>query len=237
MGNGPMTQPLETNVAVTAESLTIQAYRRLRAGILAGELPPDQKLKVESLRQTLGFGASPIREALSLLTSDGLVERFDNRGFRVANVSLADFDDLQQARCWLEDRALREAVKHGKQDWEEEVMIAQHRLVRTPRSIQAGSEVLTNPAWEELHKLFHMTLISACPSKTLLRICDQLYDRNTRYRSLAMSKSQAPRQWKDEHAAIVEAVIDRDADVAAERLVQHYTRTGQILRASLDLPP
>src|SRR5260221_10901284 len=199
MGSGQIV-PLEIQPAApSAESLTIQAYHRLRADILSGSLPPDQKLKVEYLRRIFGIGASPIREALSLLTSDGLVERFDNRGFRVANASLADFDDLQQARCWLEDRALREAIAHGDRAWEEEIVLAQHRLVRTPRSLEAGGEILTNPEWEVLHKRFHMTLIAACPSKTLLRICDQLYDPNTRYRNLAMSRPAAPRPPKRAH--------------------------------------
>ena len=70
-------------------SLTIRAYSKLRAQIISGALAPGQRLKVETLRDLLEVGATPIREALSLLTSDGLVERLDKRGFRVSEVSLA----------------------------------------------------------------------------------------------------------------------------------------------------
>ncbi|MGI9492376.1 MAG: GntR family transcriptional regulator, partial [Geminicoccaceae bacterium] len=61
---------------------------------------------MDELRQAYGSGSSPIREALSLLTSDGLVERVDQRGFRVSLVSAETFDELLTTRCWLEERAL-----------------------------------------------------------------------------------------------------------------------------------
>ena len=60
-------------------SVTAQIYDRARSDILTGVLEPGQKLKIDELRQAYGSGSSPIREALSLLTSDGLVERVDQR--------------------------------------------------------------------------------------------------------------------------------------------------------------
>ena len=62
-------------------SATRGAYLTLRNMILTGQLPAGQKLKIEQLRGILKTGASPVREALSLLTSDMLVERIDQRGF------------------------------------------------------------------------------------------------------------------------------------------------------------
>ena len=89
------------------ESITSRAYAQLRSDIMSGRLEPGRKLKIEELRKLYDVGTSPIREALSLLTSDKFVERIDQRGFRVATVSLSDFDELLKTRCWLEERALR----------------------------------------------------------------------------------------------------------------------------------
>ena len=75
-------------------SATHQAYAELRRLILRGELAPGQKLKVDDLKMRLELGASPIREALSLLTSDHLVERFDNRGFRTAEANRQNFEEI-----------------------------------------------------------------------------------------------------------------------------------------------
>jgi GntR family carbon starvation induced transcriptional regulator len=65
----------------TDTSTTQKTYLALRKMIVAGDIKPGEKLKIEGLRKRLDAGASPIREALSLLTSDNLVERIDQRGF------------------------------------------------------------------------------------------------------------------------------------------------------------
>ena len=74
------------------------------------ELAPGEKLKIDGLRRRLETGASPIREALSLLTSDNLVERLDQRGFRTAEVSAENFHEILVLRCTLEDLALRDKI-------------------------------------------------------------------------------------------------------------------------------
>ena len=67
----------------TSESMTSRVYSLMRNDIISGALKPGMKLKVEQLRGQYKVGTSPIREALSLLTSDHLVERIDQRGFIV----------------------------------------------------------------------------------------------------------------------------------------------------------
>ena len=214
-------------------SLTIRTYSRLRAQIISGALAPGLRLKVETLRDLLEVGATPIREALSLLTSDGLVERLDKRGFRVSEVSLAEYDDMHRTRCWFEERALRESVAKGDQEWEDRLVLVHHRLRRLPRTFENETGTHSNPEWERMHKLFHMSLLAASPSKTLLQFCDQLHDRLNRYRSVAAVGAHAPRDWKTEHDLIAEAVLDRNADLAVSRLMQHYSRTTDILMETL----
>lgn len=217
----------------TGGSLTLQAYRRLREDILSGVLLPASRLKIEALMARHATGATPIREALSLLTSDGLVERLDNRGFRVAAVSRADFEELLKTRCWLEGRALAESIAAGDAAWEEQVVLALHRLSRTPRTADEGA-ILADVHWEALHKAFHRTLISACGSSILLRFCDQLYDRNIRYRQLAGPRSYPGRHIGTEHEAIAEAALGHDAEKAVTHLTQHYEQTGRFLAAWFD---
>ena len=216
-----------SDVAGSSISITQRVYDDLRARIVSGELPPGARLKVESMKQMLDAGASPIREALSLLTSDQLVERLDQRGFRVAPVSGDEFREILKLRCALEDMALRESLAAGTQEWEEELVLMHHRMVRTPRDRVAE--------FEAHHKVFHMTLIRACTSPILLRFCDRLYDLNIRYRFLAgRTKGYQARDVSKEHADILAAALDRDADFASACLLQHYRRTGQFLAERLD---
>ncbi len=213
----------------STESMTQQAYTRLREDIISGQLPPGQKLKIEVLRGIYDVGTSPIREALSLLTSDHFVERIDQRGFKVASVSATEFDELLKTRCWLEEKALRESIAHGESSWEEQVVLAAYRLTRIPRS-EADGHFVSNIEWEKRHKHFHMTLISACRSSYLLKFCDQLYDQNVRYRQVAGKLAYPSRDIAAEHGAICDAVLARDADLASELLIGHYVNTGNFLK-------
>jgi GntR family transcriptional regulator, carbon starvation induced regulator len=224
-------QPLD---GASGQSLTIRAYTELRERIISGALRPGQRLKIESLRDQIGAGATPIREALSLLTSDGLVERLDKRGFRVSGVSLADYDDLHRTRCFLEEHALRESIARGDQAWEDRLVLVTHRLRRLPRTVANEAGTHSNPEWERMHKTFHMTLLAGSPSPTLIQFCDQLHDRLNRYRSLAATGGQGlSRDWKTEHEGIAEAAINRDVEESIARLMQHYERTTEILRITI----
>ena len=194
--------------------------------IVTGDLRPGEKLKIDALRQRLSTGASPIREALSLLTSDNLVERIDQRGFRTADVSAANFAEILNLRCTLEDMALRESIAHGDQAWEEAIVLAHHRMQRA-KDARSGN-------FEELHKAFHMALLANAPSPILLKFCSQLYDLNIRYRYLAGSAlNYQRRDVGDEHAGILSAAIKRDADDASARLLNHYRMTGDFLSGLL----
>lgn len=222
----------DMDVNTTSTSLTSQTYQRIRNMIMQGILAPGKKLKIESLRASLGAGASPIREALSLLTSDHLVERIDQRGFRVALVSGEAFRELLKTRCWLEERALRESIEHGDAQWEEDVVLADHRLNRTPRSIDDRSYI-ANTEWEPKHKQLHMALLSACGSSILLKFCNQLYDQNIRYRNISGIMAYSKRDTNNEHQHIVKLVLERKADEAVKALINHYTTTGKYLSKQL----
>lgn len=218
--------PEKATPETNGSSLTTQAFRKIYSMIIQGDLKPGEKLKIESLRNTLGVGASPLREALSLLTAEQLIERIDQRGFRVSHINSEAFDELLKTRCWLEERALRESMQSKDPDWEEQVLLAHHRLKRPDRTLEDGS---LNSEWEDQHKAFHMSLLSACGSSILLKICDQLYDQNIRYRNVSGIYVSAERKVGDEHSAILDYVLKGDEDKAVEELLSHYRKTGKLL--------
>ncbi len=212
--------------------MTSRVLTQMRSDIISGALEPGRKLKIEELRQKYDVGTSPIREALSLLTSDHLVERLDQRGFRVMKVSLDEYEELLRTRIWLEERALRESIAQGQSGWEEQVVLAAYRLSRVPRS-DATDAFIANMEWEDRHKHFHMTLLAACNSSILLKFCNQLYDQNTRYRHLSGPSAYPSRDVNAEHGAICDAVLARNADLATELLIAHYQHTSDFLRGRI----
>jgi DNA-binding GntR family transcriptional regulator len=215
-----------TDLASTEGSATQRAYQTLRQMIVTGELRPGEKLKIHGLKDRLNTGASPLREALSLLTSDNLVERHDQRGFTTAEISTQNFQEILLLRSTLEDLALRESIANATQEWEEEVVLSHHRMLRA----ESGDQVV----FEQLHKAFHMALLANAASPIMLKYCSQLYDLNIRYRYLAGSGlSYQRRDVREEHKNIVDAVVARDAETASIRLLQHYKRTGDYLAGLL----
>ena len=110
------------------EKISIGPYEHIRDDIVAGTLPPDAKLKIRELRQLYKTGTSPLREALSKLVAEGLAIQAENRGFRVAGADLAHYDEMVQAKCWIESIALRDSIAHGSDKWEHGVLIASYDL-------------------------------------------------------------------------------------------------------------
>ncbi len=209
-------------------TLATDVYSRLRHDILSGVLPPGEKLRVDFMRDRYSVGNSPIREALNRLSSDGLVVREDQKGFHVARVSRTELEELIRTRCWLEDLALRESIAHGGTAWEENLVLAFHRLSRVPRSSKERT-YSANPEWEALHRAFHAALIGAARSRWLDGFCDQLRDQADRYRQFAVAASYPRRNELDEHRLIFEAAIDGNADEAVRHLNAHYQRTADII--------
>ncbi|MEP2029223.1 MAG: GntR family transcriptional regulator [Paracoccaceae bacterium] len=209
------------------KSATHGAYRTLREMILTGELPAGEKLKIDRLRGLLNTGASPIREALSLLTSDMLVERIDQRGFRAAPVSKSNFEEILLLRCNLEETALRTSIANADAAWENRLVLIHHHM---KKANQQGSL-----AFEIGHKAFHMALLENSKLPMLQRYCSQLYDLNIRYRNLAAGgPSYRKRDIAAEHQQIFDAALDRDTDNATRHLIDHYRRTGEYLSSQMD---
>ncbi|MGX9963518.1 GntR family transcriptional regulator [Roseomonas sp. F4] len=214
-------------------TLATQVYRRLRSDLIDGILPPGRKLKVQVLAADYGTGASPVREALSSLAAEGLVERLDQRGFRAAPITLADFEELLRARCWVEEVALRESILAGDALWEERLVVARYRLANLPRRTDPSSP-RDDPAWDAAHIAFHRALVGACPSPTMLGFCETLRERASRYRSVALTAAYPSRDVAAEHEALAEATLARKVPEACALLVEHYRRTAGYLRLALE---
>lgn len=203
-------------------------YERIRADILAGHLRPGRRLQIKAMMESYEVGQTPLREALNRLSADGLVAAEDQRGFTVPGISAEELAELTRTRCWLEERALRESMAQATEAWEEAVLLAGHRLLRTPRGLDSADPA-ADALWEARHRAFHDLLVSNCGSRWLVGFCAQLTDRHQRYRRLAARRAFPRRDVQAEHQAILDAVLRRDADGAVALLTAHYTATADII--------
>ncbi len=207
--------------------------KRLRQAIMTGELAPGAKLRLDALRAQLGLAVSrsPLREALSRLGAEGLVLIEDGRGYRVVPISKKNLQEIAKLRIHSEGFALREAIVKGDQAWLEAVQAAESRLRAIKRDDNMPPD--RQEAWEEAHHDFHMKLLEACDMPLLLSHCNTLHDLNDRYRRLFLARNPYDRDVNAEHAAIVAATLERNADLACALLAQHIQRTTQNIYHSL----
>ena len=212
-------------------TLATTVYDRIRNDVLTGNLQPGSWLRLRELIDIYETGNSPLREALSRLASNGVVDWEENRGFSVPTASIDGLKELFRTRCWMEEVALRKSILNGDNAWEERVVLAFHWLSHDSMK-KVGADDQRSAEWAQHHRNFHMALISACGSRVMVDYCEQLQSRTFRYGNLA-ARSECPgRNELEEHRALQDAVLQRNADLAVSLLQDHYRTTCRILLAS-----
>lgn len=220
-----MVSNLEQNKIVKIDRThASNAYEQIRIDIINGTLPAASKLKTRTLAERFDVGLSPIREALSRLSSEGWVKQSDHRGFSVVPVSVDELWDLHNARCMLNESGLRASIEFGDTAWEDNVLLRCIRISRMqrPADMSVGAEA---EQWNVMHRAFHTSLVSACRSNRIIHYCEQLFDEIERYRRLGLSSNNSRGHVADEHKEIADAAVARDADLAVKLLTSHFTRT------------
>ena len=202
--------------------------QRLREDILSGTLQPEQRLKFEELRFRYAASVATLREALLHLVSEGLVQSEQNRGFAVAPVSVADFQDITERRVEFEKQAIADSIAHGNDVWEAEIVTSLHLLLKLAEG--AGTR---SPEWPARHRRFHQALVARCQSPWLLHFRSVLFDQAERYRSLGRRYRKAPRDVSAEHKALADTALDRDVSKAVLLSEKHIRSTADNVIANV----
>ena len=205
------------------KTIAADLAHRLKEDIITCRLKPGEPLKFEDLRNKFSASFTTLREALMALVADGLVVNEQQRGFHVASATMSELIDITEARVLIEADALRKSIARGGDSWESGVMSALHRLNRIEE--HATGLLAEDPDWRKAHRDFHLQLVSACGSPTLLSIRTSLFDRSERFRSLSAAFRPRSRDKSGEHRALMTAAIARDADQAVALIERHIRAT------------
>jgi DNA-binding GntR family transcriptional regulator len=171
------------------------------------------------------------------LAEQGLVKGEPQQGFQVVDLSVEDLRDLTDARLEFESLTLRHALVDGDIEWESRLMAAHHRLSRSSQ-LDTDDPQRLNDDWVAAHAEIHHTLLDGCANQRLKDIAESLRDAAELYRRWSVPLGQgSPRDVASEHAAILAAVLARDADRAVECLRSHIEYTTNVLLASLTAEP
>jgi len=220
----PASLPDTSEPAAEAGTLSERAASLVEHDILAGNLAPGARLGIVDLVERYEIGATPLREGLSRLVSRGLIVGIGQRGFRVADVSREDLDDITCMRTAVEIEAIRLAITHGDDAWEAGILSSLHQMRRHIE--RTGNEFREGAGdFDRLHKRFHTALLAACGSGRMLAAHADLYDQAYRYRRVMMRQFDSGKKFVRAHQLLADCVLSRDVPGAQAMLVEHLRST------------
>jgi GntR family transcriptional regulator, rspAB operon transcriptional repressor len=211
-----------------APALKDQAFARLRALILSGELEAGTFISERQMVERLKMSKTPIRVAFERLEQDGFVEILPQRGVRVRELSEQDVVDHYDLRIaletWIVRRAARRRTPEDVEALQRRIEV-QERLRRKVERSTGRTRTRDVTAYSDEDARFHAMLAELAANAEVIRILanqrerlTQIVARHIRDDPALLSSSIA------EHGAIVDAVAAGDGERAARAVEEHLER-------------
>ncbi|MCE1238923.1 MAG: GntR family transcriptional regulator [Azonexaceae bacterium] len=211
---------------IAPTALYQEVAERLRQRIFAHELTPGTWIDEQKLAEQYGISRTPLREALKVLASEGLVELKPRRGCYVTEISRQDLDDIFPLMAMLEGRCAAEAVaKAGAGDIE--------ALKEIHERLEAAARDGRIDAFFEANQEFHRKIQELSGNRWLLSVIQDLRKVLKLSRLHSLSLEGRLQQSLDEHRRIVAALSTRNAE-EAEKLMHDHLLSGREALAKME---
>lgn len=223
----PLSPPSE---AISRNYLHDEVAQRLRALIQSGEMTPHMRLNETVLARRFGISRTPLREAIKILSSEGLVDILPNRGAHVASISRAEIEEMTEVIAGLEATA-GELLAHHITDAGIETIEAMHDDM--VRAFDRKDE----PKYFALNQRIHEEMVRAAGNATLEGIYTNLSSRVQRARFVA---HKTPEQWAralDDHAQMIALMRGRDGVALGQLLRDHVRSKKAVIAATFSADP
>lgn len=189
----------------------------LRDDILRGVLQPGQRIRQENVAEQFGASRAPVREALRILESQGLIQLRANSGAWVSKLDIAECQAVYKMRERLEPLALGESIMNLDDD-----------DLRRIDDLQTQIEGSTDQdRFLALDREMHLLCYAGNPIADLNRMVERFWNTTQAYRRAFVRMSGPERMWvvNAEHRLLIDAIRRRDIDDGERFLVAHIRRT------------
>ena len=205
-------------------SLHDEVAARLRERIFAGELAPGSFLDEVRLAEQLEISRTPLREALKVLTAEGLVRHEPRRGCFVNQVTERDLDEIFPVIALLEGRCAFEAAQHATEEDLQSLQALHDKLARHAKARRIDDYYATNYA-------IHEAIIALADNRWLAGVIGDLRKILKLARQQQLHAPGRLEQSLSEHLAVFAALQARDPEGAEAAMRTHLTRQREALRA------
>jgi DNA-binding GntR family transcriptional regulator len=211
---------------ISRRSLHREVNDRLRDMIVEGILAAGSRIDEKRLCEELGVSRTPLREALKVLASEGLIELRPNRGARVTRIDAETVEDLFEVVCALERFAGELAAKRASDADLARLGTMHERMVRHFENRQRARYFSLN---HEIHK----TIVAMAGNATLVEHHANVMVNIRRARYMAITSQERWEESVGEHAGILDALANRDGARAGRLIFQHDQKTGELVRKAV----
>ena len=197
-------------------SLRGRVFRKLREDILSGVYEDQEELREITIGEEMGVSRTPVREALRQLELEGLVTIIPNKGAYVTSIKAKDVADIYHVRSMLEGLCARWATEHIT---DEQIGRLEEILVLSEFHVQRGNGDTAQVS--ELDGKFHQVLYEASDSRIQEHVLSDFHKYVQMARRLSVKKKERAEKSIAEHRDILEAIRNKDADLAEKLANQH----------------
>lgn len=212
----PSSRPLKSLARAGVVNRTSIAYESLKESIYANDIKPGDYLSENQVAQSLGMSRTPVREAIKVLASEGLVETHHGVGIFVKRVTTKEIADLFEVRAALECTALQSALDHIT---DQELDNLHEAWMEQRRKIDSGQKVDLNHVWNLDHQL-HSLIVDRCRNDFLKHVIDGIRIKIRRYQKIS-AMAVAEGNTINQHLEIIQCMKNRDQEVLARVLKAH----------------
>lgn len=211
------------------QTLSDGAFERIQNAIVKGDIAPGTRLSEQYLCNTFGIGRGPLREAIRRLEGRRLVVRIPHAGVRVASLSYEELIELYYVREALEGMACRLAAQNMTEE-----QIAGLREVLATHEKHAGLQANESYYQQEGDLDIHYLIIQGSGNRTLSdMLCGDLYHLLRMYRYRYSTAPKRPQQAFAEHHRIIQAITERDGELAEMLMRRHISASRRNIERRL----
>jgi len=212
-------------MTLVIRTLSDQLVNLVRDRILSGKVPPNSQIRQDALASELGISKIPLREALTRLEQEGLIDSQTNRGFFVRDLNAAEAEEVYALRLKLEPDA---AAMASERATPEAHRAAEETLASLDEVTDAGGEGVG-----AFNRAFHLALLRPSGQLITINILERLHVLSERYVRKHLEPLGRDERANEEHRAMLDAWLARDLDRVREVTVAHIANTLEDLRQQL----
>ncbi|MCG8402432.1 MAG: GntR family transcriptional regulator [Firmicutes bacterium] len=201
-------------------------FESLREAIIQGRLKPGERLMEIQLAEEMGVSRTPVREAIRKLELEGFVVMLPRKGAYVASFSVKDIVDIFEVRAALEGLAAGLAAERATPEELEEMERAVLQIYEVSNGQNLGVLV-------EKDTNFHELIYKSSRNQRLVQIVTHLKEQIQRFRTTSLAVPGRGKHTVEEHKSIIEAISERNIELAASLAREHIENAEQLLLSAI----